>query len=225
MHNFDKLCIFFIGDIMKYEIPIFKTITIEGLDDIVDLDYQLKDTSFSDDEINGVLEVRGIYKNKDGIETPFNEDLNFTVLSPNDNEKSLDITHFDYEVVKNHGLEILFTIEVEVDDEKKAIIKNDMVNKLEEEIRSETKNVVRDEEIIEAKTKLKNIVDSSEHGEEEDYLLPLEDKYVNYCYHFINNENEIESLAREYNVNVTDIYKVNKYNIKDRVLIIYDSED
>ena len=198
---------------MKLNIPFEKTITFEtDIKEITSISLEHEITK-NEDELLGNFIFDGTYKeNELSInETPFNFIVPFTVNFPNPvdtNSIQFTIDNFTYDVINNElHLKVDYIVEYEnkiIEESREVVTKNEAIK---------INNDINEENNLE----VNNIVDSS----------ILDDDYITYHIHVIEEGQTIETIAEKYNINQSILLKLNK-NIEllkgNKIIIPIDNE-
>ena len=191
---------------MKYEIPSFKTIDIDDIKEVIDIDYDLQEVEISDISIDGNLLVKGVYLDNLDKENTFLSELDFTIISENNEVDKIDVVHFDYQVIRNSGIEILFTIEIEFNDllKKKVEVKE----VFEEALKSNF-------EVRHEGTQIDSFLD---------FFKSFSYKYITYKIKHINSEKDLEDISRKYSIPIEKLFKDENY-LKSNFILIKNYDD
>ncbi len=186
-------------------------IKINDISYILNFDYNLNDYLVNDELINGSIDLNIEYflNNNQGIMNETKK-INFSILNSNNYDiKNLKITNLDLSVLDNQGINVFYKLDLEYDIFEKSNNNKDL-EKIKEEI------VLDIDEKLENSLIEKNLI-QKETKRYDSFFNNT--KKVNYKIIFIKEENELEELAKKYQKPINEIYKDNKYNIKDSVII------
>ncbi len=148
---------------MNYTIPYNDHIHLPKISEIIKIEATVKDMRVVSGEVSGLIEICGEYLMSTGGTFEFNHPLPFSIFTEEENVRaSIDISRFEYEMIPNHGVEIMV----------EAVIEKHGGNEAE----PDDVDTALTEEVIEAKELTEVIKDGGNTGDLSEEMVEVNDE-------------------------------------------------